>query len=184
MNLLYKLCILVTLVFGFSFAKADPWESHKEEVQELEHNIIKYEQELGELVEKKKKTRDKVRIEETLQRIVEIHAELISLRKSMDTLAAHLKVEHPEKAHILDDYDSRKRSRVSQSGRFKRSPITKQLDQLLIKVQVKYASFMKVDDKKEAVQKVEKVVQKKKKEKREREADVYLRRRSKVKLVK
>lgn len=179
-----KLKILLVCLFAAPGLFAEPWEGHQKEIEDLERNIYKFEQELAELVAKKKKTRDKARIEETLQRIVEIHAELISLRKGMDTMRSHLKEFHPEKAHILDNYDSRKKLALQNRERYKSSPISKQLDQLLIKVQLKFSSFMAAEDQKKEIREVEKVVRSKRKKKREREADVYLRRRSKVKLVK
>ena len=64
------------------------------------------------------------------------------------------------------------------------SPLDHQLDQLLIKIQLKFASFMQPEEKKKELVEVEQVVQEKKKKRKEREADVYLRRKSKVKLVK
>lgn len=163
---------------------AAPWEEHQRTIEDLERSISKFEQELDTLVERKKNTRDRARIEETLQRIVEIHSELISLRKSMDTERAHIQEAHPKKTYVLDSYDSRSLKAKKNSRRYKRSHLSSQLDQLLIKVQLKFTKFMTTDDKKEDMVAVEEVVEKKRKKKREREADVYLRRRSKVKLVK
>lgn len=180
---IYKSLLMILLFFS-SYAQAHSWDEHLGEVEELERNIYKYQQELDVLIEEKKNTREKARIEQTLQRIVEIHAELISLRKNMDTVREHLKAEHPGKAHILDQYDSRVRSANKQKKRYSNSPLSGELDQLLIKVQLKFASFMHPEDKKEEILEVEKVMKVKRKQKKEREADVYLRKRSKVRLVK
>ncbi len=162
---------------------AKPWADHQFEIQELERSIYKSQQELDTLVEKKKNTREQARIEQTLQRIVEIHAELISLRKTLDTTRDHLKAEHPDKVHVLDEYDTRM-ARYNDRAKRLASPLSQQLDKLLMQVQLKFSSFMTVEDKKEEVLAVEKVVDKKRKKKREREADVYLRERSKIKLTK
>ncbi len=178
---MFKSGLLVVIFFSSSLLWAEPWEEHIEDVENLETNIFKYQQELDVLVEKKKNTREQARIEQTLSRIVEIHAELISLRKKMDTTREHLKAEHPDKAHILDQYDSRVTDRSKRKRDFN-SPLSKQLDQLLIKIQLKFSSFMRAEPKEE-VATVEKVVKKKRKKKKEREADVYLRKRSKIKLV-
>lgn len=164
-------------------ANASPWEKHQFEIQELERSIYKSQQELDTLVEKKKNTRERARIEQTLQRIVEIHAELISLRKDLDTTREHLIAEHPDKAHVLDEYDSRM-SRYNDKAKKLASPLSRHLDKLLMQVQLKFSSFINTQDKKEEVVAVERAVNKKRKKKREREADVYLRKRSKVKLTK
>ncbi len=177
--------LFLPIAIAFSItAQATPWEGHQEDIQDLERSIFKYQQELDVLVEKKKNTRDKARIEQTLQRIVEIHAELISLRKNMDTIRLHLKEVHPEKAHILDNYDSRVIASKKQGEKYKSSPLSRELDQLMIKVQLKFASFIRTEDKTEDMKEVETIITHKRKKKKEREADVYLRNRSKVKLVK
>ncbi len=174
---------LLLIPFLASVAVASPWEQHRADIEDLERSVYKMQQELDFLVERKKNTRETVRIEQTLQRIVEIHAELISLRKSMDNTREHLKAEHPEKAHILDEYDSRMFASKSRTRKFN-SPLGRQLDDLLLKVQLKFASFVRTEDRREEVLAVEKVLKTKRKEKKERDADVYLRRRSKIKLVK
>lgn len=176
---LFVLALMLTAVV----ASADPWPEHLENVQDLERNIFKLQQELDTLVEKKKSTRDKARIEETLQRIVEIHAELISYRKRMDSERDHIKLEHPDKTNIIDNYDSRT-AKGSASKKWKSSPLGAQLDQLLIKVQMKFATFIKTEEPSKEIVAIEKVVEEKQKKKKEREADVYLRRRSKVKVTK
>ena len=173
--------ILSLFVFFMAFQiQAKPWKDHLEDISDLERNIYKFQQELDVLVERKKNTRERARIEQTLQRIVEIHAELISLRKNMDNTREHLKVEHPEKAHILDDYDSRMFGRKNKSS--SSSKLGAHLDDLLLKVQLKYSSFL-LNQEKEEVAEVEKVIMQKHKQKKEREADLYLRKRSKVRLV-
>lgn len=176
--------MVVILISGLSQAFAEPWESHQEDILEIERGIFKYQQELDVLVEKKKNTRDRARIEQTLQRIVEIHAELISLRKSMDNMRDHLSLEHPDKVRILDNYDSRMYALKKQNSKHQRSPLSRQLDDLMLKVQLKFASFIRTDEQKEEMVAVESILQKKRKKKKEREADVYLRKRSKIKLVK
>ena len=179
-----KLFTFIVLIFAFSTARTEPWSEHQEKIQDLERNIYKYEQELDVLVERKKNTRERARIEETLQRIVEIHGELISLRKTMDSQRTHLQAEHPDKAHVLENYDSRSVKVGRANKKYGSNPLSPQLDQLLIKVRLKFSSFMVQDEQKDEAIAVEKVVEAKRKKKREREADVYLRRRSKVKLVK
>lgn len=183
---------LRTLRFSFSIlaiilmcqsVSAAPWETHQAEIEDLERSVYKLQQELEFLVERKKNTRERVRIEQTLQRIVEINAELISLRKTMDTTRTHLEAEHPEQAGILDEYDSRMFAFRKKNRKYN-SPISKQLDSLLLKVQLKFASFVTTDDRRTQVREVENVLKKKRKQKKEREADIYLRRRSKIKLVK
>lgn len=177
-----KWILVLCLLFSVS-ALATPWDEHIEDIESLERNIYKFEQELDVLVEKKKNTREQARIEQTLSRIVEIHAELISLRKSMDNIRNHLKLEHPDKAHVLDQYDSRVYGRNQRKNRIE-SPLSRQLDQLLIKIQLKFASFRRDEEsKKEEMVAVEKTLNEKRKKKKEREADVYLRKRSKVRLV-
>lgn len=178
--------LLLPLCFCLLSARvvlADPWPEHLQAVQDLERNIYKLQVELDTLVEKKKNTREKARIEETLQRIVEIHAELISYRKRMDAERDHIKLEHPDKANVIDNYDSRV-SKTSPTNKYKRSSLSGDLDQLLIKVQMKFASYIKTEEPSREILAVEKVVEEKQKKKKEREADVYLRRRSKVKVVK
>ncbi len=179
---IYSFLSLVLLLSGIE-AQAKPWEDHKFEIRELERAIYKNQQELDVLVEKKKNTREQARIEQTLQRIVEIHAELISLRRNMDRTRNHLQKEHPDYAHVLDESDSRM-DRYNAKVKRLSSPLSQHLDQLLIKVQMKYSSFIDTDKKSEEMVAVEKVVKKKRKKKKEREADVYLRKRSKVKLTK
>ena len=178
---MFKLLIAIFLILP-SLSWASPWEEHIGDIENLERSIFKFQQELDVLVEKKKNTREQARIEQTLSRIVEIHAELISLRKSMDNIRSHLKLEHPEKAHILDQYDSRVYGRKQRKRNYD-SPLSAQLHQLLIKVQLKYASFRKYDEPKDEMVAVEKTIKRKRKKKKEREADVYLRNRSKVRLV-
>lgn len=177
----FLVILLISMVTVVSHSH--DWKHHQEDIEELEHDIFKLQQELDVLVERKKNTRERARIEQTLQRIVEIHAELISMRKSMDTTREHLKLDHPTKVSVLDDYDSRMKSIRKRKNKFA-SPLSRQLDLLMIKVQLKFSSFIKTEDKKEEQVAVEKVIEGKEKRKKEREADVYLRRRSKVKLVK
>ncbi len=179
---MYKVGLLCLFLFSVTTAWATPWEGHIEDIENLETSIFKFQQELDVLVERKKNTREQARIEQTLSRIVEIHAELISLRKSMDTIRQHLKLEHPEKAHILDQYDSRVYGRKKRE-RTGTSPLSQQLDQLMIKIQLKYSSFIRQENEKEEMVAVEKEIGAKRKKKKEREADVYLRKRSKIKLI-
>ena len=177
------LLILTTILLP-SVSLAHEWHVHRGDIEDLERDIFKLQQELDTLVEKKKKTRERARIEQTLQRIVEIHAELISMRKTMDQTREHLKMDHPTKVAVIDEYDSRMQSiKKAKKSKFS-SPLSRQLDMLMIKVQMKYSSFIKTDEKKAESIAVEKVIQEKEKRKKEREADVYLRRRSKIKLVK
>ncbi len=179
---MFRVLVMLALLFSAQ-AMATPWEGHIEDIESLERKIYKFEQELNVLVEKKKNTREQARIEQTLNRIVEIHAELISLRKSMDNVRNHLKLEHPDKAHVLDQYDSRVYGRKQRKNRIE-SPLSRQLDQLLIKIQLKFSSFMRnQEEKKDEMIAVEETLTKKRKKKKEREADVYLRKRSKVRLV-
>lgn len=180
----FNLFIFLIFIFSSPYLGAEPWKGHKSDIEDLERDIYKYEQELQFLVDSKKKTRERARIEQTLQRIVEIHAELISLRKRMDNIREHLKTEHPDFAHVLDDYDSRMLRYQTEKGGRRRSPLSKDLDQLLIKVQLKFSSFVRTEQRKQEMVEVDKVIEGKMKDKKEREADVYLRGRSKVKLVK
>lgn len=163
---------------------AHEWKNHQDEIQDLERDIFKYQQEMDVLVEKKKNTRERARIEQTLARIVEIHAELISLRKAMDNTRVHLQSDHPDKAHILDNYDSRMKAMKNHSKKYRGSKLAQQLDQLLLKVQLKYSSYIRTDTQTDEMIAVETILTKKRKKKKEREADVYLRRRSKIKLTK
>ena len=176
------LMILFLLCPIFSFAHE--WPEHQRRIEELEKSISKFEQELSVLVDRKKKSRDSARNEENLQRIIEIHAELISLRRDMDHQRTHITAEHPKMAHVLDSYDSRSLKANQRKKRYRRSHLSSRLDQLLIKVQMKYSSFTRQEEQTTDMIAVEKVVEKKRKKKREREADVYLRRRSKIKLTK
>ena len=77
----YKLVIIFIFFLGGSVVQAHNWDEHLEDIEDLQRAIVKSQQEMEVLVEKKKNTREQARIEQTLQRIVEIHAELISLRK-------------------------------------------------------------------------------------------------------
>lgn len=177
--------INLIVVFSLMFHPvvfAEEWSGHIENIERIEKSLYKFQQELDVLVETKKKTRDRARIEETLQRIVEVHAELISLRKDLDTERDHLKKDHPDMAHVLDSFDTRVKPKSEK--KYTLSPLDSQLDNLLIKVKLKFASFMEDGDQKKEMVEVKKVVEVKKRKKKEREADVYLRRKSKVKLVK
>jgi hypothetical protein len=164
--------------------QASPWDSHLKTLEGLDNDIRKLEEELDVLVDKKKNSRDQARTEEALQRIVEIHSELITARKSFDKERIHIEQEHKEQAHLLDAYDSRTSKTKKNSKKYIASPISSELDQLLIKVQLKFASFMQNQEPTKDVQAVQQVVDQKRKQKREREADVYLRSRSRVKLSK
>lgn len=172
---------LLTLLYC-DLASAAPWSEHQEVIQEVERETYKLEQELQVQVERKNSTRDHSRREEIVQRIVEIHAELIGQRKKIDNIRSHLKLEHPDLKVDLDQYDSRS-SGVTANRSRPPSRISGQLDQLLMKVERKFASFVKQEEKKKEIIEVEKVVQKKEKRKKERDADTYLRRKSKVRLV-
>lgn len=177
----FVLIFIPVLVFGHE------WKEHKYEIRQLESQIIKLEQELEIMVERKKNTRQASQIEQTLQRIVEIHSELITLRKTMDTTRDHLKLDHPDKVAFLNEFDSRMKN-AKKKKVTKKTPLSRRLDDLLIKIQLKYAGFAKIEEKeeekKEEVAVVEKVIEVKKKEKKEREAKDYLQRRMPVKLSK
>jgi len=179
-----KIILSILFLILSAPAFAGDWDDHFEDITDLERNIVKLQQEMDVLVEKKKKTREQARIEQTLQRIVEIHAELISYRKNMDNMRDHLKLDHPDKVHILDNYDSRMFAVKKKKGKYRGSPLSQKLDHLLIKVQIKYSSFIRTDEKSDEMIAVENVEKRKRKQKKEREADVYLRRRSKIRLVK
>jgi hypothetical protein len=179
---MFKWLFFTVIILAGVSAWASPWEDHLGDIEYLETQIYKSQQELDVLVEKKKNTREQARIEQTLNRIVEIHAELISLRGRMDNVREHLKDEHPEKAHVLDRYDSRVYGRRSRQRSYN-SPLATKLDELILKVQLKFATFLRPEQDKREVLAVEEEISKKRKEKKEREADVYLRKRSKVRLV-
>ena len=174
--------IIVSLLLLPLTSVAHDWAEHLDDIQRLEKGIYKYQQELDVLVDRKKKTRDAARIEETLQRIVEIHAELISLRQDLDKNRKHIAAEHPEQKGVLDNINAA--AAPKKKKRLGYSPLDRQLDDLLIKIQLKFATFMQPEEKKQVMKDVEEVVKVKKRKKKEREADVYLRRKSKVKLVK
>lgn len=176
-----SLIILILLLSGPLWA--EEWSDHQSTISRIERDIYKNQNELDVLVESKKKTRDRARIEETLQRIVEIHAELIALRKELDGERKHIQQEHPDKVALLEYIDPTKKPK-SENAKSAVSPLDHQLDQLLIKIQLKFASFMQPEEKKQELVEVEQVVKAKKKKRKEREAEVYLRRKSKVKLVK
>jgi hypothetical protein len=181
---MFKPIFAFLLILLASPLYAHEWGEHIGEIEELERNIMKLQQEMEVLVEKKKNTREQARIEQTLQRIVEIHAELISLRGNMDHMRLHVESEHPDKIHVLDNHDSRMMAYKNKKGRLSNSPLSHKLDDLLLKVQMKYSTFIRTDDKTDEMIAVEKVVKDKRKRKKEREADVYLRKRAKIKLVK
>ncbi|MCJ8276046.1 MAG: hypothetical protein HRT44_05635 [Bdellovibrionales bacterium] len=177
----FSLIILPALLLSI-ISNAHEWSEHLDDIQRLEKGIYKYQQELDVLVDRKKKTRDAARIEETLQRIVEIHAELIALRQDLDKTKKHIGEVHPEQVGVLDNLNLE--AKPKKKKRLGTSPLDRQLDDLLIKIQLKFATFMQPEDKKDEMIEVEEVVKVKKRKKKEREADVYLRRKSKVKLVK
>ncbi len=176
-----SVAIIVSL-FVLKPILAEPWVEHQKTLSNTEREIFKHQQELEVLVEKKKGTHDRYRIEETLQRIVDIHTELITLRKIMDTERAHIKSMHPEKAALLENIQFDPKAKGNPKNKF--SPISAELDELLLKVQLKYASFQLPEEKKAELVQVEKIVELKEKKKKEREADVYLRKRSRVRLEK
>jgi hypothetical protein len=160
------------------------WDQHQESIQLIEKEMYKLEKELDILVQRKKNSYDQVRVHETLERIVSIHAELIDLRHQMDMLKTHLEQEHPEKAHVLKHYDSELIKSQANQKHFSSSELTEELDQLLIKVKLKYASFFDPDKQKRGLAEVDQIVKDKKKEKRNRDAETYLRERSDIKLSK
>ena len=182
----FKSIVLLVIAFLLSgpFVFADSWDHHLAELAEVEHNINKLQEEMDTLVKRKKNTRDQARIEETLQRIVEIHAELIAQRKIIDDSQLHAKAEHADLAHVINGFDKRTKQAHKQKSKYGFSPLGSQLDALLVKIQLKYSTFIRTEEPKEELVAVEKLVQKKRKKKREREADVYLRRRSTIKLSK
>ncbi len=177
-----NLIFFVTVLLSTSTLFAEAWVEHQKTLVDTERSIFKYQQELEVLVEKKKKTKDRARIEETLQRIVDIHTALITLRKKMDSERIHIEKEHPEKAALLENVQFDPKAPKTLKNKF--SPISSDLDQLLLKVQLKYASFQVPEEKKAELVEVEKVIELKEKRKKEREADLYLRKRSRVKLEK
>lgn len=168
------------LIFVCSFLWAGDWAEHQRNIATMDRDIYKHQQELEVLVEKKKNTHDQFRIEETLQRIVEIHTALLTMRKKLDEERRHIEQEHPEQKAWLEEVN-RMQSETNQPTR-KRTALSAQLDELLLKVQLKYAQFQLPEDKNEELAEVDKVVEIKEKKQKSREADVYLRKRSKVKL--
>ena len=162
---------------------ADEASSHIDNIDQFKKRIYKYEQELNIQIEKKKTLRDRARVEETLQRIVEIHAELIAIRQSLNTEEKHLRLDHPQLASEHEKEGGSKLSKVDRK-KYQLSPVDRKLDKLLEKIQSKYASYIVKEEekKKAAVKEFEGVVRQKKKEKKQRDSDTYLRRKSKVRL--
>ncbi|MCB0377351.1 MAG: hypothetical protein KDD33_02575 [Bdellovibrionales bacterium] len=181
-----KRLAFIILIFPFLFA--GQWAEHSKEIRMIEKQIFKYEQELENLVEKKKRYRDRGKIEETVQRIVEIHSELIGLRNNLHTIAQHVKAEHPDRAGQLNETFDEGHEKAAKKD-IMLSPLDRQLNILIAKIRTKFAGFMKPeedDDEEldENLVEAEKVIEEKKQKKREREAEIYLRRKSKVRLVK
>ena len=175
--------IFKSLVFA-SLLWAEPWESHQEQIQLIEKQMYKFEKELNVLVERKKSSHDQVRIHETLDRILEIHAELIGLREKMDEQKIHLEKEHPDKAHILKHFDARLIKSQIDQREYTRSELSGQLDQLLIKIKMKYSHLAGEEKAERDLAEMNALVSEKKEQKKNRKAETYLRERSDIKLSK
>ena len=140
--------------------------------------------ELEKKVEVKNTTRDQARVEETLQRIVEIHAELISLRRELDEVIEHVKDDHKEMGEKAQMFGAVKDRLAVEKRNRMIDPLQLRLDEMLRKIQTKYATMINQKADSEEIREVERVLKKKKKYRQEKESREYLRRKSKVKLVK
>ena len=163
---------------------AHDFPAHLRKIKKIEAQIRILDDELERKVAAKNTTRDQGRIEEILQRIVEIHSELISQRQGLDEVLVHVKADHKEegkKANLVNEVNDRlavdKRKNVI-------DPLQNQLNALFRKIQSKYASFVVDRMGDEDMEEVEVLVKKKKQMIKEKESNEYLRRKSKVKLVK
>lgn len=168
-----------------SLAWSAPWPDHQKQIEFIEKELHKFERELDILVQRKKNSFDQVRLQETLERIITIHSELIHLRQKMDDQKEHLQTEHPDKAHVLKYFDASLMKPDKGADDYFKSELSARLNDLLLKVKLKYSSFLDPDKatKKQLVE-VDKTIEEKKKVKRSRDAETYLRERSNIKLSK
>lgn len=164
-------------------AWSSEWSVHRQTIKDIETKIMQLEMELDDKVKRKKSTKNQARVEENLQRIVEIHSELISLRKDLNNEIEHTKLDHPDKATSNSLKESKKMLEDSRR-RFSVNPLNIKLDDLLRKIQSKFASFIQEAEESEELVEVEEVIKKKKLMRKEKESQIYLRKKSKVKLVK
>lgn len=176
--------MIYKLLIGFCLLWGDSWEQHKEQIQLIEKEMYKLEKELDVLVKRKDLSHDPNMVKETLERIIQIHTHLIGLREKMDTQREHLNKEHPDKAHVLKHYEARLVKEKTNNKNFTRSELSEQLDALLIKVKMKYASFFDEENSKKALDEIDRIVDDKKKTQRNRKSETYLRERSDIKLSK
>lgn len=178
--LIYRSLLIILLSLPLS---ASEWSTHRQNIKNIETQIIQLETELEDKVEKKKSTKNQARVEENLQRIVEIHSELISLRKDLSNEIQHTKLDHADKASLSSVQESKKRLESS-NKRFSMNPLNLKLDQLIRKIQSKFASFIEEAEDSEELVEVEEMIKQKKLKRKEKESQIYLRKKSKVKLVK
>jgi len=177
--------VIFKTIFISIFVWSAPWPEHQKQIQFIEKKLHKFERELDILVQRKKNSFDQVRLQETLERIITIHSELIHLRQKMDDQKEHLQAEHPDKAHVLKHYDASLMKPGEVGEDYFKSELSPRLNDLLLKVKLKYSSFLNPDkEAKKELAEVDKMIKEKKKVKRSRDAEAYLRERSDIKLSK
>ena len=178
-----KIFISIYFLFSATVSFATEWGVHRQNIRNIETQILQLEAELKDKVDRKKSTKDRAMIEESLQRIVEIHAELISLRKDLSNEISHVKMDHPKEASSLNIQESKKMLSDAKK-KFSMNPLNIKLDDLIRKIQSKFASFIQEAEETEEVLEIDEVIKQKKLQRKEKESQIYLRKKSKVRLVK
>ena len=163
---------------------AEDFADHKKNIASIEQQIQALDKELAKNTAKKKTLRDTQKTEDLLQRIIQIQGEIISQKKDLDLEIQHVKAEHHEEGKAMNMFAEVKQRTDSKRRKDRSSPLQIQMSGLFQKIRSKYSSFIVEEEGSEELEAVEKVVKTQAGKRRAKEAEVYLRKKSEIKLVK
>lgn len=193
--LIFSISVLSVIVLSLTPSYGHPpFLHHVSAIREIEDKIQELEDEIAQKEKDKMTIRSAHKVEDTLNRIIEIHGELIGHRRDLEIELGHVRSEHPEEGRSANLIVSLKERMANRGGAGSRRPasVQREVDPLYLrlnaifrKVQRKYASFIdyKAEETSEKMSRVNAIVREQRGARKDKEAQSYIKKKGQILLT-
>jgi len=152
--------------------------------RDIEDKITLLEEEVEHKQKEKMTVSSAARAEESMERIIAIHTELISHRRDLEIELSHIREDHPKEGRVANLIVGVKARMAKGKVRRELDPLTLRMNKLFKKVQRKYATFMQYGEEEvsEEILRANELVKKQRGARKDREASGYIKAKGRVKL--
>ena len=178
--------LLLPFLMVFEAAAHAPFQAHVKKIRDIEDKIKDMEDEVDLKEKSKMNSRSLGRVEEAVERIIEIHGELIGHRRDMEIELSHIRSEHPEEGKVANLIVGVKARMAQGKVRREVDPLSIKMNDLFRKVQRKYASFLSYQGEEvpSEISRVNDIVKKQRGKRKDKEALGYIKKKGRVRLTK